>query len=689
LLFLQNNNDLAIPKNVLGNTREDIFLHGKEKRNPNIILEYYFSQRRGQPLNEVKLILVGRGEVGKSSLALRLTQDIFDEKMDQTNGIQITKWQPPKKATAIKFNIWDFGGQEIMHSTHKFFLTERSVYVLVLDGRADLAASDANYWLDMISVYSANSPVIVVLNKFNLVPFQLNEASLKRNYPNIATFIKTDCKKPVLGFDDLKTQIFDIAASLPNVKDKFLPKWIQIKDALEQQNDSFVTLQKYRDICSSFGETDEAYQDQLRGVFHALGVFVNFQDDARLSDHHVLNPHWLTGGIYKILLSEVLKSNNGELKFSDISQVLNSSDYPSNTHGFLTEIMRKFELCFSIGEDVYLFPLLLEIPEPENIAAFDKGTALQLYWELKIVPPGFFPRFIVKSRDLSRDQPRWRSGVMLRFASARGIVRVEDKTITILVDGAVREDRVQLLDLVRSYLQEIASSIQNLEPLEKLKIPGSSQFLMPVKEILGTYELCGDNKNIPRFIDGTMENINLEELLYGETGFLPKPERQVRNLRSHRSVMDAAPIRVFYSYSHKDETLRDQLETHLTILKRRGLIQSWHDRRINPGQVWVGEIDSHLDSAQIILLLVSADFISSEYCYEIEMKRAMARHDAGEAVVIPIMLRACNKNGTPFSAVQGLPKDFKPVTSWDNTDEAWTDVSLGIERAINAFLQKP
>jgi hypothetical protein len=143
-------------------------------------------------------------------------------------------------------------------------------------------------------------------------------------------------------------------------------------------------------------------------------------------------------------------------------------------------------------------------------------------------------------------------------------------------------------------------------------------------------------------------------------------------------------IEVFYSYSHKDETLRDELNKHLTLLKRQGTIRDWHDREITGGQEWSGQIDRHLNSAGIILLLVSSDFIASDYCWDVEVKRALERHDAGDAAVIPVILRAVDWHSAPFGKLQAFPKDGKPVTSWANQDEAFTDIAKGIRRAGKA-----
>jgi hypothetical protein len=126
------------------------------------------------------------------------------------------------------------------------------------------------------------------------------------------------------------------------------------------------------------------------------------------------------------------------------------------------------------------------------------------------------------------------------------------------------------------------------------------------------------------------------------------------------------PIELFCSYAHEDEVLLQKLQTHLSVLKRRGLIFTWYDRQITVGTEWAQVIDTHLNSASVILLLISPDFFASDYCYGIEMKRALERHQANQVRVIPILLR---------------PMDWK-VTIWSNQDEAFTDVAAGIRRAI-------
>jgi hypothetical protein len=146
-------------------------------------------------------------------------------------------------------------------------------------------------------------------------------------------------------------------------------------------------------------------------------------------------------------------------------------------------------------------------------------------------------------------------------------------------------------------------------------------------------------------------------------------------------------IKLFCSYSHRDEHLRDELAKHLKLLERQGLIESWHDRRIGAGDVWKEEIDRNLSEADIILLLISADFLASDYCFDIEMKAALERHHAAKAVVIPIILRPVDWHATPFSGLQALPKNGKPVTTFDNLDIAFEQVATSIRAAIEKVLK--
>jgi len=155
----------------------------------------------------------------------------------------------------------------------------------------------------------------------------------------------------------------------------------------------------------------------------------------------------------------------------------------------------------------------------------------------------------------------------------------------------------------------------------------------------------------------------------------------------NRKIQKMAPI-LFFSYSHVDEGLRNQLEVHLAALKRQGLIATWHDRRITAGTPVGDAIDRNLDASQVILLLVSSDFIASDYCYEREMARAMERHEKGEARVIPVIIRPCDWHDLRFGNLLAAPRDGKAITTWANIDEAFLDVERAIKAAVTELGEK-
>ncbi|MEH1967173.1 GUN4 domain-containing protein [Nostoc sp.] len=152
--------------------------------------------------------------------------------------------------------------------------------------------------------------------------------------------------------------------------------------------------------------------------------------------------------------------------------------------------------------------------------------------------------------------------------------------------------------------------------------------------------------------------------------------------------MPEVSLQLFFSYSHKDEALRDELANHLSTLARQGVISSWHDRKILPGEEWDHQINDNLNTADIILLLVSSDFIGSNYCWEIEVTTAIERHNTGKARVIPVILRRVDWSDTPFAKLQFLPKNAEAVTSWTNRDEAFTNVAQGIRAAAQQLKEE-
>ncbi len=680
--FLHNNPGLGLPSELLGPTWQETAKADSSRANTADIIEYTRRiNSNGRSLNEAKLILVGKGAVGKSSLVEKLKYDTFEPGKAKTEGISIERWELPIKGENIRLNVWDFGGQEIMHATHQFFLTERSIYLLVLNGREGTEDLEAEYWLKLIESFGGNSPVIIVLNKIKEHPFDLNRSSLLEKYPHIKAFIRTDCEDDK-SIEELKHAIIEQTDALDELRVKFPGEWFSIKDELAMPGRNYLSFADYREQCAKHGVANPHHQEMLAKYLNQLGIVLNYRDDERLKDTHVLNPHWVTAGIYKILNSLLLAESKGEIRLDDIAGILPEPEYPSFMRGFILNLMKKFHLCFAFPNDDkhYLIPELLPKNQPEEVKKFVPEQCLNYQYHYRILPEGLLPRFITRTHFLSETEPefRWRSGVILSFEGCRALVKadVAEKKVSISIMGNNEESRRRLLAVVRSDLEQIHGEIKNLNPSEMVPLPDAPEVLISYKNLEVMKK--NDLKKFTQVIGEEVRVYNVDELF--PIIDLPRYQEKERELEQ-KEEPGRKGIAVFISYAHEDESYKSRLETHLKILKRQNIIHTWSDREILAGERWGTEIDKNLESAQIILPLISADFMASDYCYDIEMKHALERHQNAEAKIIPVIVRKCIWEDDVLKDIKALPKDSKPVSSWRNKDEAWTDVAEGIKKA--------
>jgi len=567
-----------------------------------------------------------------------------------------------------------------MHATHQFFLTQRSLYLLVLNGREGGEDADAEYWLKLIESFGGDSPVIVVLNKIKEHPFDLNRRALQQKYP-IREFIKTDCEDGT-GIAELHKIIARETDRLPELRAAFPASWFTIKEQLAGMKKNYVSFEEYRGFCAEHGEHDKTAQEALAGYLHTLGIVLNYKDDPRLQETHVLNPHWVTNGIYKILNSDKLEKQHGEIRLRELAEILEEKNYPATMRRFVFDLMKKFDLSFSFPDDDthYLIPELLDKQEPEAAAEFQPEACLNFQYHYSVLPEGLLPRFIVRTHVLSESLPRWRSGVILEFEGCRGLVKadVQDKKVFLSVSGPAAARR-RLLAIIRSDFERIHRDIRNLQPQEMVPLPDHPEVTIPYQKLL-VREQKG-TRSFTEIVGDDEVELNVQELLNGVD--LEGTRRRERTFEESRQ-----PVRLFISYSHKDENLRLELQTHLKLLQRQGIIDAWDDRRIAAGEEWKEKIDENLERADIILLLISADFMASDYCYEKEMTRALERHENGEARVIPVIVRDCNWRIAPFAKLQALPKEGKAFKKWPDKDSAWRNVAEGIERVVEEMRKK-
>ena len=523
MLHLDDNPDIGIPPEVLN--KGDL---------PEIISWYLRNQAATtkRPILEAKVILVGWGAVGKTSLRRRLVNKTFNANEVTTHKIDITPWPVRLGNDEIKLHVWDFGGQEIMHATHQFFLTKRSLYVLVLAGREKTqGAQDAEYWLRLIKSFGGGSPVIVVLNKQHACSFDLDRNTLQEKYPFIRAFVQTDCA-PQLHLGDLEELILRELDRLPELRREFDAKWMAIKDAvtdLKRQGRKRMTVEEYFALCRQKQEPDEEWQKWLLGFLHDLGVVVCFHEDARLANDGVLDPQWVVDGIYKILNEPGLEGGDGRVTYPQVRALLSSSEYTPDDVRILLDLMERFQLCFWLGTDrtEFVVPELMT----ERAADWKKSfpdSEQYLRFELKydFLPEGLVPRFIVATHDLSRTGERWRSGVILRVGKNTALVRGDaagsPPLIRILVNGP-NTTRRELLAIIRREFEKINASIPGLEVEERVPIPGYNVESVNYNHLV-TAEAMGE-KTWNIFAPGVLVKMPLSQLL---DGIELKSKRQAR-----------------------------------------------------------------------------------------------------------------------------------------------------------------
>ena len=316
--------------------------------------------------NESKVLIVGQGSVGKTSLIQRTLYGTFDVNQNKTEGIIISQWIVPSntqeiKKSKISLNIWDFGGQEIMHATHQFFLTKRSLYLLVLDSRLTQEENRVEYWLKIIQSFGGESPVLIVGNKIDQHPLDIDRTGLQKKYPNIVGILETSAATGA-GIEDLKAAIAEQVNNLPHVRDLLPETWFTVKTKLEElgKQSNFITHDKYLELCAENEVSDETSQRTLIGFLHDLGVILYFQEDYRLSELGILSPQWVTNGVYKIVNSPVLFRNKGVLTISMLDEILNLPEYPRSKRLSIVDLMKRFELCYDLEPDKsFLVPDLL------------------------------------------------------------------------------------------------------------------------------------------------------------------------------------------------------------------------------------------------------------------------------------------------------------------------------------------
>ncbi len=482
--FVRDHFDFNIDGNLkLQSPPIEIVQQGKKA-----VINYFKSIYKGEKVEfdylfEAKLILVGEERAGKSTIAKALSQEDFKIDLNEksTEGIDVLKWMVPKEdvktAKDFRFNIWDFGGQEVYHATHQFFLTKRSLYLFVTEARKDLRFDDFFYWLNIINTLAGKSPVILVQNKADQSHNELSIESYKNAYPQIYDGLqKVSCNTQHVQWNEkhchtigsLKSTIYDILRKriLEGIGDKLPVSWVEIRKEiadLQAKKLNYISIEDYYKICETKG-LDKERALFLSDYFHDLGVFLHFRNDLNLRNTIFLNYEWVTKGIYNVFDNAKIKNETfGQFTDEDLISIWDEPQFKGKEPELLNLMKNEeFKICYQHRKGYYLAPQLFS----DKLVAYEWRTNdsnLVFRYNYKFMPKGILSQLIVMLHKHIYKDTFWKYGVLFEYKNTRAIVtenRFENKNIIeIKVEGGGKRD---LLRLIGEKIEEINESYTNL-----------------------------------------------------------------------------------------------------------------------------------------------------------------------------------------------------------------------------------
>ena len=412
-------------------------------------------------LYEAKLLIVGEGGAGKTTLAKKIEDQNYQlQEEDSTKGIEVIQWGfPMENRREFRVNIWDFGGQEIYHATHQFFLTKRSLYTLVADTRKE--DTDFYYWLNVVELLSDNSPLLIIKNEKQNRHREINELQLRGQFTNLKETLATNLATN-RGLEQVLKQIKLYIQNLPHIGSPLPKTWVRVREALESDARNHIRWDQYLNICQQNGFTQENDNLQLSGYLHDLGVCLHFQEDSVLKKTVILKPKWGTDAVYKVLDNEKVIRKLGSFTQSDLKNIWREDEY-ATMHDELLCLMINFKLCYKIprSQGKYIAPQLLSANQPPY--NWDETNNLILRYTYEFMPKGIITQFIVVMHELIDEQQYvWKSGVVLSEdeTKAEVIEYYGKREIKIRVSGRHKRD---LMTIVTHELDKILDSYKRLK----------------------------------------------------------------------------------------------------------------------------------------------------------------------------------------------------------------------------------
>jgi len=698
------------------------------------ILSYFAEREKAQFKNtEIKLILVGNSTAGKTSLSRFLRERNYQSGEPTTHGICNDRWAP--EGREMQVNLWDFGGQEYYHATHRLFLSRNAVYTLVWDATTDkggfcetpvhvendpepstlqLEHFPQAWWLKNIRHYTREStppvPVLLVQNKcardgvqrvsgafekppFNLLPEWLdNHIDLEATAAQLAD-PQPETRKWQRSFESFEERLLDkLESQLTHYE---FPVYCRdIRDEVRRRAEVGENDMPYSDFEAMCRRYDPTLKMDLVEIYlrDITGDILYYNHNLRLRERVFFRPLWACDSIYHILSRQV-QAQEGVFGLGWVGEALRCDE--KNALDFV-ELMREFELVFDDTDEAglptgqWVAPQYL--PEvcgkPEYLRGLKEDNILVhafTLWFPDFLPKSHLPRFISNWGARAEGRVFWKNGLLFKTENLKILVeRTEEFKIRVDIQTGDKVKR-------EAAMKRIFQSFLDLEDGQGfLELEDGSGFL-ELEDGSGFLQLEGDDPRFAISLDGK----HFAEWLAVQEG-MQTQARQVKTTFPETSKYidiqqfaflkksEMIAKKVFISYSHKDEDAMRELDKFLGPLERKSDISIWTDRKILPGADWKAAILSNLEDADLTLLLVSANFLDSDFISTEEIPRAIQRMNEHGKHVVPIILNYCLWDMTSLAALQAMPKDGRPIADFPNPAQAWSEVARGILGLLSA-----